>query len=109
MGQCGGYRLPPTLRDPTANKHYSGGYLNVVKCLLDPGVGVEYLFSGDTRLGLAHHEIIAQGEMVLEPWKSVLDSAKALARYTELKSATSCQGTSTPITMLPYTDASTFF
>jgi len=91
------------------NKPYSEGYLNVVKCLLHPEIGVEYLFSSDPRLDLAHNEIVAEGEIVGESWKSVRNSAEALARYTELKSATSCRGTSTPITMLPYTDASLFF
>jgi len=79
MGQCGGCRLPVTLRDPLTNKAYSGGYLNTVKCLLDPDIGADYLFSSDPHLDLGHHEIIAQGEMVEESWKSVRDSAEALA------------------------------
>jgi hypothetical protein len=109
MGQCGGCRLPATLVDPYSKKSYTGGYLAPVKCLLDPDIGVEYLFSSDPRLDLAHHEIVSQGEMIDESKKSVRDSHEIIARYEELKSATGCRGTSTPITMLKYTDASTFF
>jgi len=109
MGQCGGCRLPATLRGPDGKKAYCGGYLKPVKCLLDPDVGVEYMFCSDPRLDLAHHEIVEQGEMVSESFKSVRDSAESLARYTDLKANTGCRGISTPISMLPYTDASTFF
>lgn len=109
MGQCGGCRLPATLRDPANGKAYSAGYLNPVECLLDPDIGVELLFSSDPRLNLAHHEIVAQGKMIEESWRAVFDSQENMARYTELKAATSCRGTSTPINVLEYSDASTFF
>jgi len=71
MRQCGGCRLPATLKDPTNNKSYTGGYMESVPCLLDPIIGVEYLISGDPRLYLAHHEMVAQGEMIEAAWKSV--------------------------------------
>jgi hypothetical protein len=109
MGQCGGCRLPATLRDPTTGKAYTGGYLNPVECLLDPDIGVEYLFSNDPRLNLAHHEIVAQGKMIEESWMAIRASEENLARYKELKSATGCRGQSTPIATLEYTDASSFF
>ena len=109
MGQCGGCRLPATLYDPKLKKSYCGGYMKPVKCLLDPDVGVEYLFASDSRLHLAHHEIVSQGEMIDESKKSVQHSHEIAARYEELKSATGCRGTSTPITILKYSDASTFF
>jgi hypothetical protein len=47
--------------------------------------------------------------MIDESKKSVRDSLEIVARYEALRSATSCRGTSTPITMLKYNDASTFF
>ena len=109
MGQCGGCRLPATLYCPKLKKSYCGGYLKPVKCLLDPDVGVEYLFSSDPRLDLAHHEIVSQGEMVDESRIAVRHSHEVAARYEELKSASGCRGTSTPITILKYNDASTFF
>jgi hypothetical protein len=109
LGQCGGCRLPATLRDPTSGKAYTGGYLNPVECLLDPDIGVENLFSNDLRLNLAHHEIVAQGKMIEDSWMAVRHSQDSLARYEELKSATSCRGQSTPITTLGYTNASSFF
>ena len=76
MGQCGGCRLPATLRVPGAvlDKAYVGGYLNPVECLLDPDIGVEYLFANDPRLNLAHHEIMAQGKMIEESWLEVRNS-----------------------------------
>ena len=80
-----------------------------VRCLLDPIIGVEYLFSGDPRLDLAHHEMVAQGEMIEAARKSVRGSQENLARYNELKAATGCRGRSTPISLLKYTDSSTFF
>ena len=109
MGQCGGCRLPATLREFPTGKTYSGGYLNPVECLLDPDIGVEYLFSNDPRLNLAHHEMVDQGKMIEESWMAVRDSKDNLARYEELKSATGCRGQSTPITTLAYTDCSTLF
>ena len=109
MGQCGGCRLPATLRDPKNEKKYAAGYTNPVPCILDPDIGVEYLFADDPRLNLAHHEIMAQGKMIEESWLEVRNCNEQLARYNELKSATGCRGLSTPIVMLEYTDASTFF
>ena len=96
-------------RYPTISKAYSGGYLNPVECLLDPDIGVEYLFANDPRLNMAHHEIMAQGKMIEESWLEVRNSNEQLARYNELKSATGCRGLPTPIVMLEYTDAATFF
>jgi len=80
MGQCGGCQLPATLRDATFGKPYSAGYLNPVECLLDPDIGVDYLFSSDPRLNLAHHEMVAQGKMIEESWMAVRDSKDNLAR-----------------------------
>jgi hypothetical protein len=71
MGQCGGCRLLATLYDPKLKKSYCRDYLKPVKYLLDPDVGVEYLFSSDSRLHLAHHKIFSQGEMIDESKKSV--------------------------------------
>jgi len=109
MGQCCGCRLPATLRDPISEKAYTAGYLNPVARLLDPDIGVEYLFSNDLRLNLAPHEIVAQGKIIKESSLGVSNSNEQLTRYYEFKSATGCRGLSTPIVMLDYTDASTFF
>jgi len=67
------------------------------------------LLSSDPRLDLAQHEIVAQGELVEESWKSVRNSHENLARYNELKASPGRRGRSTPICCLKYTDASTFF
>ena len=108
MGQCGGCRLQATLRDVGSGKAYAAGYSKPVDCILDPDIGVESVYADNPRLHLAHHEIMAQGKMVEEAWRAVRDSEENLARYNELKGATGCRGVSTPISILEYTDASTF-
>ena len=109
MGQCGGCRLPATLRDNVTKKHYAAAYAKPVECILDPDIGVEYVYADNPRLQLAHHEMMAQGRMVEEALRAVRDSEEDLARYTELQGATGCRGISTPISILEYTDCSTFF
>jgi hypothetical protein len=83
MEQCGGCRLPATLREFLTGKSYSGWYLNPAACLLDPDIGVEYLFSNDPRLNLAHHEMVDQGKMIEESWMAVRNSKDNLAWYEE--------------------------
>ena len=109
FGQCGGCRVPATLRDPTSNKAYTAGYLEPIECILDPDIGVEYLFANDPRFALAHHEIVEQGKIVDQAKEVVAKGEDNLARYTELKSATGCRGLCTPIMILEYTDATSFF
>ena len=75
--------------------------------MLDPDIGVEYLYADNPRLTLAHHEIMEQGRMVEEARVAVGRGNDV--RYTELKTATGCRGLSTPIVILNYTDATTFF
>lgn len=108
MGQCGGCRLPATLRDPNTGKAYMGGYVEPVQCILDPDIGLEYVYADNPRLNLEHHEIMAQGAMVEDAMKAIRNSEDNRARYLELKATTGCRGASMPITILEYTDASTF-
>jgi hypothetical protein len=108
FGQCGGYRIPATLKDGTSGKSYTVGYLKPVECMIDLDIGVKMLFAGDKRLILAHHEIMAQGKMIEESRQVVGKSDEHLARFTELKAATGCRGVSVPISILLYTDATTF-
>jgi hypothetical protein len=100
MGQCGGCRLPSTLRDNVTKKLYSAAYAKPVECILDPDIGVESVYADNPRLHLAHHEIMAQGRMVEEALRDVRDSEENLACYTELKGATGCRGISTPFSIL---------
>ncbi len=109
MGQCGGCRLPPTLRDIGTGKAFAAGYAKPFDCILDPDIGVESDYADSPRLYLAHHEIVAQGRMVEEALRVVRGSEENLARYNELKGATGCNGISTPISILEDTNASTFF
>jgi len=55
-----------------------------MECLLDPDIGVEYLFADNPRLTLAHHEIMEQGKMVEEACVAVAKEEENLVRYTEL-------------------------
>lgn len=107
-GQCGGCRLPATLRDPESNKPYSAGYLKPVECLIDPDIGIEMLLADDPRLRLSHHDIMAQGEMIEISKEAVRNGSEQKVRLEDLKGATGCRGKSTPITLLTYTDAYTF-
>jgi len=66
------------------------------------------VFANDMRLHLAHHEIMTQGRMVEEALRDVRTSNEARVRYEELNWATGCCGLSTPISILEYTDATTF-
>ncbi len=86
---------------------YAAGYLHPVECLLDPDIGVEYLYADNPRLTLDHHEIMEQGRMVGEARVAVGRGNDI--RYTELKTAKGCRGLSTPIATLNYTDSTTFF
>lgn len=52
---------------------------------------------------------MAQGRIVEEALRAVRGSEEYLARFNELKGATGCRGISTPISILEYTDATTFF
>lgn len=101
--------MPATLRDPATNKPYAGGYLQPIECVLDPDIGVEVLYANNPRFTLAHHEIMDQGNMLEDAREAVVKAKDNLARYTELKTATGCHGLSTPIVLLKYTDATTFF
>ena len=110
FGKCGGCRVPATLRDLAANKPYAGGYLRPIECVLDPDIGVEFLYADNPRFALAHHEIMEQGKMVEEARVAVKEREEnSVTRYSELKTATGCRGLSTPVTILEYTDSTTFF
>jgi hypothetical protein len=69
---------------------------------------MEMLFANDPRLRLSHHEIMAQGEMIEKAKEAVRNAGEQKVRLEDLKGATGCRGISTPITLLPYTDAYTF-
>jgi hypothetical protein len=92
FGQCGGCRVPATLRDFVTKKPYAGGYLKLIECVLDPDVGVEFLYAENPRFSLAHHEIMEQGKLVEEVRDAVAKAEENLIRYTELKVATECRG-----------------
>ena len=77
--------------------------------MLEPDIGIEYLFANNPRFSLAHHEIMEQGKIVHEACLAVCKGNSNLVRYTELQTATGCHGYSTPIMLLEYTDATTFF
>ena len=109
FGQCGGCRVPATLRDLAANKPYAGGYLRPIECVLDPNIGVELLYADNPRFALAHHEIMEQGQMVEAARVAVANAEEENIRYAEFKTATGCRGLSTPIVILEYTDSTTFF
>ncbi len=85
MGLCGGCRLPTTLRDNATKKHYAAAYAKPVECILDPDIGVEFVYADNSRLQLAHHEMMAQGRMVEEALRDVRDSEENLAYYMESK------------------------
>ncbi len=57
---------------------------------------------------LAHDEIMTQKRTVEDALRFVRSLEEERVRYEELKWATGCRGLSTPITILEYTDASTF-
>ena len=77
--------------------------------MLNPDIGVEYVYANNPRLFLSHDEVMEQGKMVEEARRAVRNSEDNIARYNELKGATGCRGLSTPISLLEYTDATTFF
>ena len=82
FGQCGGCRVPATLRDLATNKPYAGGYLEPIECVLDPDIGVEFLYADNPRFSLAHHEIMEQGKLIEESRVAVAKAAENLIRYT---------------------------
>jgi len=115
-GQCGGCRIPATLQgqnkskgNKITNKPYTGGYLKPVECIIDPDIGPEMLFADNPRLRLTHDDIMSQGELVERAKEAVRNKSDNTARYEDMKYATGCRGISTPIAVLPYTDAYTFF
>ncbi len=108
FGQCGGCRLPATLRDLDTNKAYSAGYIKPVECVIDPDIGMEMLFAGDVRLRLTHHEIMAQGEMMEKLKEAVRNGSEHKTRLEDRRGRTGCRGISTPISILTYTDAYSF-
>jgi hypothetical protein len=67
------------------------------------------LFADNPRLRLTHDEIMSQRELVERAKEAVRNKSDNAARYEDMKYATGCRGISTPIDVLPYTDAYTFF
>jgi len=50
---------------------------------------------------------MAQAELIEEAKHAVRKEEEVMSRYIDLKGATGCRGKSTPVFLLPYTDAST--
>ena len=80
LGQCGGCRIPATLRDPDTRKAYTASYKEPVPCILDPDVGVEYVYANNRRLFLVHEEIMEKGRIVEEARRAVRNSEDNIAR-----------------------------
>ncbi len=84
--QCGGCRVPATLRDPASNKPYTGGYAEPIECLLDFNIGVEYVYADNPRFTLTYHEIMEQGKIVEEARVAVHEGEEnSVTRYYKLK------------------------